>query len=65
MLLREVKIYGWGSDAASVPYDYLLIDLKHSTDDIITLRKIFPGEQTRIYESKELSKTWQYQPSYQ
>ena len=51
------------SNATSVPYGYLLIDLKQSADDIIRLRTcIFPGEQTYIYVSKELSKTLQYQP---
>ena len=39
-----------------------VIDLNKSTDDTIRLRTcIFPGEQTYIYVSKELSETLWYQ----
>jgi len=40
-------------DATSVPFSYLLIDLKPDTEEKMRLRSnIFPGETTYVYVSK-------------
>lgn len=42
------------SDATKEPFSYLLIDCKPATSDLIRFRsKIFPGEQTIVYQPKK------------
>ena len=42
------------ADATAAPYSYLLLDLHPETPEHLRVRaKIFPGEQTQVYVSRD------------